>query len=134
MIARTLVAPHVWVHGSLTEGLAGELFATGNGSILQVRAGADAMGCLGGGVLCAYVGADAGYQHTHYAGMPDPGFCAGDCSGNPIDESRDRMIGVGRVGLDNGGTHGRWRPGIEASFASDGLDGVNITQSVAYRF
>jgi hypothetical protein len=130
-----LVAPHLWIHGSLTEGLAGQLFATGNGSILQVRAGADAMGCLGSGVLCAYVGADAGYQHTTYAGMTDPLFCGDNgCDREPIDESHDRMIGVGRVGLDIGGKNLRWRPGFEAAVSGDGVNGVNITQSIAYRF
>jgi hypothetical protein len=130
-----LVAPHLWVHGSMTEGLAGDVFATGNGSIFQLRAGADAMGCTGSGVLCGYLGADAGYQHTQYAGMTDPILCGDNgCDRDPVDERRDRMIGVARAGLDIGDKNLRWRPGIEASFAGDGVNGVNVTQAIAYRF
>lgn len=131
------VAPSVWLHGSFTEGAAGELFATGNGTIMQARVGADAMPCSASGVLCAFVGADVGYQHTQFSGTSDPWFCDGDandCMGNPIDESRSRAIGVARAGLDIGGTHLRWRPGIEAAFSGDGVNGVNLTQSIAYRF
>jgi hypothetical protein len=131
------VVPHLWVHASATDGFADVPGATGSGSILQLRAGADAMTCTGSGVLCAYVGADAGYQHTQFAGYwnkfwPDNGV---DYT-MPVTrrDGHDRTIGVARAGLDIGNTHWRWRPGIEASFAGDGLDGVNITQSVAYRF
>ncbi|MBV8757555.1 MAG: hypothetical protein JO257_09780 [Deltaproteobacteria bacterium] len=131
------VAPFAWVHASLTMGAADELFAHGTGSIMQARAGADLMTCNGSGVLCAFAGADLGIQQTQYSGMSEPWFCdssEGDCSGNAIDESRNRVIGVGRLGLDIGGTHLRWRPGIEASVAGNGVNGVNLTQSLAYRF
>jgi len=132
------LVPHLWVHGSVADGFADLPGATGSGSIRQVRAGADAMTCTGSGVYCAYLGGDAGYQRTQFSGYwnkfwPDTGV---DYT-MPVNKrvgGREGMIGVARAGLDIGGKHVRWRPGIEASFAGDGLDGVNITQSLAYRF
>jgi hypothetical protein len=131
------VSPFAWVHASFMMGSAGELFATGSGSVMQARVGADLMTCSDNGALCAFAGADLGLQAAQYHGTSDPWFCdsdAGDCMGDPIDKSDGGAIGVGRVGLDIGGKHLRWRPGIEASVAADGLNGVNVTQSIAYRF
>ena len=98
-----LVAPHLWLHGSLTEGVAGELFATGTGSILQVRAGADTMGCSGSGVFCAYLGVDAGYQRTQFSGMTDPLFCGDDgCDLRRArrPDQRPRLAGIEPARLD----------------------------------
>jgi hypothetical protein len=128
------VQPYVWVHASMTMGSADELFASGTGSILQARAGADLMGCNANGVLCAFAGADVGFQHTEFSGMSVPLFCDGeDCQGDAVYDHHAGMIGVGRVGLDIGGKHLRWRPGVEGSVSGTGV-GVNVTQSVAYRF
>ena len=131
------VAPFAWAHASFMMGSAGELFATGTGSVMQARIGVDLMTCSDNGALCAYAGADIGLQAAQYHGTSDPWFCDGDandCMGDPIDKSDGGAIGVGRVGLDIGGKHIRWRPGIEASVAAAGLNGVNLTQSIAYRF
>ncbi|HSN27923.1 MAG TPA: hypothetical protein VLT45_16655 [Kofleriaceae bacterium] len=131
------VAPFAWVHASLMMGAANEIFAHGSGSIVQARGGVDLMTCSGNGVLCAFAGADIGLQASQYHGSEDPWFCdsdAGDCMSTPVDDSHAGVIGVGRVGLDIGGTHVRWRPGIEASMSTDGHAGLSLTQSLAYRF
>ena len=131
------VASILWVHAGVALGAADQLFATGNGSIMQARLGADLMGCNDNGALCAFVGADLGVQTVNYVGRSDPWFCDGDysdCMGNPIDDHKTGALGVGRVGLDIGSKHLRWRPGIEASATTDGGVGVNLTQSLAYRF
>lgn len=130
------VTPFLWLHGSVTGGLADAgLFTVGSGSMLQVRAGADVMSCGHSGVVCAYVGADAGFQHTQFSGYQTSLWSGDTSSGNmSIDDSTSRMIGVARVGLDIGGTHLRWRPGLEVAVAGDGVNGANITQSIAYRF
>lgn len=130
------VASILWVHASFTMGAAAELFASGSGTIVQARAGGDLMPCSDNGKLCVFAGADVGMQSTQYSGMETPWFCGGDYSCEPqsVEQSRTRMIGVGRVGLDLGGPHLRWRPGIEAAVGGDGINGVNLTQSLAYRF
>src|SRR6185312_10711260 len=132
------VSQNVWLHGSVTEAAAGQLFATGNGSMLQVRGGADVMSCNASGGLCAYAGADLGFQHTQFAGESTPLFCIDDtgdsCMGNSIDESHNTLIGVARAGFDVGGEHLRWRPGVELAVGDTDVNGFNLTQSIAYRF
>lgn len=131
------VAPIVWLHASFMMGSADELFASGTGSIMQARVGADLMTCSDNGALCAFAGADVGMQHAQFSGVSDPWFCDGDandCMGDPVAQDRTRAIGVARVGLDIGGKHLRWRPGIEATVAGDGVNGLDLTQSIAYRF
>jgi hypothetical protein len=130
------VASIAWVHASFVLGSASELFATGSGSIIQGRVGGDLMTCSETGGLCAFVGADVGMQDVNYEGMSQPWFCGedSDCSPNPISQHSAALLGVARVGLDLGGQHFRWRPGIEVSGTTDGGAGVNLTQSIAYRF
>ena len=130
------VSSLAWVHGSFLLGSASQIFATGSGSIMQGRIGGDLMSCNDNGALCAFVGADVGVQAVNYEGMSDPWFCDSDtgCEGDPISQHSTALLGVGRVGLDLGGKHLRWRPGVEASATSDGGAGFNLTQSIAYRF
>jgi len=125
-----------WVHASVVLASASQLFATGSGSITQGRIGGDLMSCNDNGALCAFVGADVGVQTVNYDGMSEPWFCDSDsgCEGDAISEHSTALLGVGRVGLDIGGKHVRWRPGVEASATSDGGAGFNLTQSIAYRF
>ncbi len=115
----TRVASVMWIHASFALGSAREILGSTSGSMTQLRMGADLMTCNENGGMCAFAGADLGVQHTQIMESSD---------------SHTHALGVGRVGLDIGGTHLRWRPGIEASLTSNGADGVTLTQSLAYRF
>ncbi len=131
--AGTRVNDHVWLHGIVTRGGTEKLFSSGSGWFGQARFGADVVSCHAGGVMCAFVGADLGVQHVQYDGTEGSLFDNGGDS-MPVSYNRTRMIGVGRVGLDVGGTHVRWRPGLEIAMASTGGNGFNLIQSLAYRF
>jgi hypothetical protein len=130
----TRVAPDLWIHAILADGGQGKIFATGSGTYTQLRAGADFMGCSAGGAFCVFAGADVGLEQTTWTGHDDPWFS--DDTSTPMDttDDHDRVIGVGRVGLDIGGINLRWRPSIEVSQATDGTSGFTGTQSIAYRF
>jgi hypothetical protein len=132
----TRVAPDLWIHALVADGGLDELFSSGHGIYTRLRAGADLMSCGSTGVLCIFVGGDLGYEHTSWTGHEDPIFFAGPATGDAMDTTieHDRMIGVGRVGLDIGGTVLRWRPSIEGSIADDGATAFTATQSIALRF
>jgi hypothetical protein len=119
----------VVVHAAFATGGAGKLFATGDGFFQQLRAGADLRGCTASGVLCAFAGMDLAYQHVEYSGTEDDWF--GDSEPTMTTANDSRMVGIGRVGLDIGGDHIRWRPGFEMALDSSGAE---VTQSVAFRF
>jgi hypothetical protein len=81
----------LFVHGQLTGGKSGT-----DGSFAQLRAGAEARGCVFNGLFCAFAGADAGYQRDH---MIDEGWF-----GNPDTEidAHDLLL-VPRAGVEAGG-------------------------------
>jgi hypothetical protein len=127
------VAPNLWIHGTAAKGGAAELFGKGSGSYLQAHAGVDVLRCNGRGTACGYAGADLGLQHVQWTGVEGALF------EDPADETtvsydRTKMIGVGRIGVDIGGKHVRWRPGVEVSVSNTGLNGINLIQSIACRF
>jgi allophanate hydrolase subunit 2 len=119
----------VVVHAAFGTGRAGKLFATGDGYFQQLRAGADLRGCTTSGVLCAFAGMDIAYQHVEYSGTEDDWF--GDSEPTMTTTNDSRMVGLGRVGLDIGGEHIRWRPGFEMALDRSGGE---LTQSIAFRF
>jgi hypothetical protein len=127
------VVPGLWLHAIATHGTADELFATGDGRYSQLRAGFDLRGCRHGGGLCSFVGVDVGVQHTNWTGVEDTWF-GPDPNAMPVTYDRTRAIGVGRVGVDIGGDHFRWRPSLEWAFSNEGTNGFATLQSIAYRF
>ncbi len=131
--AGTRVTDHVFVHGIATHGGTERLFSSGTGSYSQLRGGADIVSCQHGGSRCAFVGADLGVQHVQWSGMVGSLFDS-SADGTPVSYHRTRMIGVGRLGLDIGGTHLRWRPSAELAMSDNGGNGINFMQSLAYRF
>ena len=134
-VGRQLANSPVSLHAAFATGEADELFSTGNGQFQQVRVGADLRGCNSNGVLCAFLGTDVGFQHTRWVG--DEGTWLVDEGGGDtmtVTKDSSRMIGVGRIGLDIGGKHLRWRPGIEAVLDGSGINNGEITQSIAYRW
>lgn len=131
--AGTRVTDHVFVHGIATHGGTERLFSSGTGSYTQLRGGADILSCEHTGARCVFVGADLGVQHVQWSGMVGSLFDnSGD--GTPVSYSRTRMIGVARLGVDMGGTHLRWRPSVELAMSDNGGNGLNVMQSLAYRF
>ena len=134
----TRVSSFVWLHASFMMGTAHELLASdGSGSVAEGRVGADLKNCTDNGVLCAFAGADVGIVHSEFHSMSLPWGCSydeGGCMPDSFDGSHTGMIGVGRFGLDIGGKHLRWIPGIEAAVGHGGLNSANVTQSIAYRF
>ena len=124
----------VSLHASFATGAADELFSTGSGQFQQVRAGADLRGCNANGMLCVFLGTDVGFEHVQWTG--DEGTWLVDAGNDTMTVTKEdsRVIGVGRVGLDVGGKHLRWRPGIEAVVDGTGVNNAEITQSIAYRF
>lgn len=129
--AGTQVVPGVGVHVIGTHGGAEELFSSGTGRYTQVRGGFDVSGCPMSKSRCVFAGVDFGVQHTHWSGIEGTFF---DDNGTPATHDRVRPIGVGRVGLDIGGAHIRWRPSLELAFSDTGANGANVMQSLAYRF
>lgn len=128
--AGTEVVSGVMVHATFTHGGAEELFSRGSGRYTQMRGGVDLVGCRNAS-FCRFVGFDAGVQHTHWSG--DEGLFFTD-QGTPATHDRVRPVGVGRVGLDIGGAHLRWRPSLELAVSDSGFNGANVMQSLAYRF
>lgn len=130
------VVPGLWVHAVGTAGGADELFSSGSGRYTQVRAGIDLIGCRqrAGSVLCPFVSADAGIQHTHWSGVE--GLLFGDSLGDgmPVTHDRVRPIGVGRFGVEIGTAHWRFRPNVEIAVSDKGFNGVNLIPAVVYRF
>jgi hypothetical protein len=136
-VGRQLPHSPVSLHAAFATGEADELFSTGSGAFQQVRLGADLRGCTASGVLCAFLGTDLGYQHTHWEGEEGSFFAIDDTGSSDtmsVVKDDSRVVGFGRVGLDLGGKHLRWRPGIEVAVDGTGVNNAEITQSVAFRF
>jgi hypothetical protein len=132
-VGHQLAHSPVSLHAVVATGEADELLSSGNGLFEQLRAGADVRGCING-ALCAFAGTDVGYQHVRWTG--DEGTWLLDEGSNTMTVTKDdsRLVGIGRVGLDIGGSHLRWRPGIEVALDRDGINNAEITQSIAYRW
>jgi hypothetical protein len=112
----------LWAHAMVVTGSAGGVDEISSGSILQLRAGVEARSCVENRIACFVGGVDAAYSHTQYMG--DNG-------------DSDRAIGdliIPRVGLDVGGNHLRFRPGIELGFDSKGIDQGAVSAAVAYQW
>lgn len=122
----------LWVHGQLSLGSAAELFGSGSGNFVQMRAGIEARNCTPGGHACIVTGVDAGIQHVEWTGV-ETGFF--DDGGDTMTTTYDstRAIVVPRLGLDLGGAV-RFRPGIELALGSDGVDGANLTGALAFQW
>jgi len=121
----------MWLHAMVAEGGMGTLDGGGStmsSSYFTIRAGAEARWCMVP-ALCTVGGLDLGFRHEHLIAADE----------QILD---NRLIAVARAGLDIGGAHFRFRPGIEISFGSDGadggslrpniVDGLALTASVAY--
>lgn len=121
----------LWFHVRVAAGAGGELFATGNGSMTQVRAGVELRSCAFDGVLCAMAGVDLGYQHTSFTGHDDSWFS--DETSPDMTTVTTEMIAVPRVGLDVGGRV-RFRPGLELDVGPRGVDGANATLALALQW
>lgn len=120
-----------WIHARVAGGAGGKLFATGTGSLFQVRAGVESRSCAFDGVVCAMAGLDLGLQHTTWTGHDDPWFS--DSVAPDMTTTIDRFVAVPRVGLDIGGRV-RFRPSLEADVDGQGVSGVNLDLALAVQW
>ena len=128
----------LWLHGRFAFGdvlhSPGE---EGGGTFAQLRAGAEARGCVLGGHACGIAGLDLGYEQALYwghldSGAPLAGLLGVDVPATPIIETIDHhAIAVPRVGLDLGGAV-RFRPGVELALDKHGINGGDVTLAIAY--
>ena len=122
----------LWLHVGAATADDGQLLA-GSGHYTQVHAGLEVSSCQRGDRVCGYVGGDVGYAQSQYTAASSGGEFAGLSLGpTEMSESQSGAIGVLRAGLDIGGEHLRWRPGVEAVIA--GPSEAAVTQSLVYRF
>ena len=128
----------VWLHGRFAFGnVMAQLGETGGGNFVQLRAGAEARGCVLDNHACATAGLDLGYEQARYfgeidSGAPLAGLLGVDVPTRPIMSTIDHhAIAVPRVGLDLGGAV-RFRPGVELALDDHGINGGDVTLAVAY--
>jgi hypothetical protein len=118
----TQLAPAWWGHGSLRVGQAGD--AEGSGSHLELRVGAERLGCNASGAVCRLVGLDLGFQASTW-------------EKEDMREKHDGPLIAPRLGLDLGGDHLRLRLAIEArayvSAAGGTVPGLGLSAGLAYR-
>lgn len=128
----------LWLHGRFAFGdVMAQLGEPGGGTLVQLRAGVLARGCVLDDHACATAGLDLGYEQARYwglleSGAPLAGLLGVDVPARPIISTLvHHAIAVPRVGLDLGGAV-RLRPGVELAFDGHGIDGGDVTLAIAY--
>ena len=113
----------LWLHGMLERGTAGGVDEPNYGGEYDAaRIGIEARECVGGGVICAVAGVDAGVRHVDYMAEYDT-------------TNQTGAVLVPRVGLDLGSRHLRFRPGLEKNVLVKDQDaGIALTGAVAYQW
>ena len=86
--------------------------------LFEARAGLELRGCVWNGVACLMAGADVGWVHEGMSSGP----------------ALDTAVTIPRVGLDLGGDHLRFRPGVELAFGSNDYRNGAVTAAVAYQW
>jgi hypothetical protein len=111
----------LWVHAIMISGKGGGIDETTyDSSLLQLRGGIEARGCLVS-AACAVAGVDAGYRREMLMAEYD-------------NRRASDAIVVPRVGLDLGTRHFRFRPGLEMQIDHTGWSGLAATAAVAYQW
>ena len=112
----------LWLHGMIAKGTAGGIDEPNyKGGYDTGRLGLEERGCVVDAV-CAFAGLDVGYRHVDYMAEYDNTNTSG-------------VVVVPRLGLDVGGSHLRFRPGIEGVLdGSQNNIGIDLTAAVAYRW
>lgn len=98
------VRASIYAHAQLTAGNSG----SSRGSLRQYRAGAEARHCTGRNLLCAFAGADAGYQHD---AVVDALWFSGRGTEPFMTDAHDLLL-VPRAGVE-AGRHIRFRLTME---------------------
>ena len=121
-----------WLRAGLATGVGGQLFASGSGTFLQLRAGAETRSCAWTGALCGMIGVDLGYQRTAFTGHDTLSF-GEQVSTSDMTTGTRELVAIPRIGLDLGGQI-RVRPSLELDLGPNGVDGANATLAVAYQW
>lgn len=128
-------------HGQLSSGRADAAAAMAPHVYIALRAGVEARRCAAP-TLCLIAGLDAAFMTESYiVGTLDTGI---ELLGKfDILQERGGFALVPRLALDVGGTHWRFRPGVEATLShtlrhgnwgNSDLDGAAATAAIAYRW
>jgi hypothetical protein len=123
----------LWVHGELLHGDTSGFLIDRNGTIDQARLGLEARSCGVRGIVCVMAGVDAAVEHSRVTGSGVNLFEVGP-SDPVMTTEATTGLGIARIGLDIGGKHLRYRPGIEVAFDAHGEQAASVVQSVAWRF
>lgn len=122
----------LWLHAIMAAGTAGEIFGNGTGSFEQFRVGVEERGCISRERACLVAGVDLGLDHTTWTGHEDDWFSEEE--GPLMTRDVTNPVAIPRVGLDVGGTHLRYRTGVEVHVGQDGVDGANLMSAVAWQW
>ncbi len=111
----------LWAHAMMLTGKGSGIDeATYSSSMLQLRGGIEAHGCVVSAV-CAFMGVDAGVRNETLMAEYD-------------NRHATDAIVAPRAGLDIGTRHFRFRPGLEMQLDHTGWAGAGLTAAVAYQW
>lgn len=112
----------LWAHAMVASGGMGGVDETTYASeYLVARAGIESRGCAFDGAVCGVLGVDAAARHEMLMDEYDSGRL-------------DGIAAIPRVGFDLGGTHLRFRAGLEGIVDQRGLSGASLVSGIAYQW